>query len=233
MPELGCRRSRTFPSLPGAPRPDGPRARLWPRQIEHISVWHGEKVDDRFYWLREKSSPEVIHYLEAENAYTEAMTKDIQPFAEALYKEMLGHIKQTDLSVPVRRGSYLYYSRTEEGKQYPIQCRKKAAGIGSAAEGPEEVLLDLNELAKGVKFLSLGAFEVSDDANLLAYTTDSTGFRQYRLYVKDLRTGVILPDSAERVTSVEWCSDNRTLLLHDRRSGDQALEHGVAACAGR
>ena len=123
------------------------------RQVEHISVWHGEKVDDRFHWLREKSSPEVIHYLEAENAYTEAMTKDIQPFADALYKEMLGHIKQTDLSVPVRRGSYFYYSRTEEGKQYPIQCRKKATGTGSAAEGPEEVLLDLNELAKGVKFL--------------------------------------------------------------------------------
>ena len=182
------------------------------RQIEHISVWHGEKVDDRFHWLREKSNPDVIHYLEAENAYTEAMTKDIQPLAEALYKEMLGHIKQTDLTVPVRRGSYLYYSRTEEGKQYPIQCRKKAAEAGSAAEGPEEVLLDLNELAQGVKFMSLGAFEVSDDANLLAYTTDSTGFRQYRFYIKDLRTGVILPDSAERVTSVEWCSDNRTLF---------------------
>jgi oligopeptidase B len=182
------------------------------RQVEHISVWHGEKVDDRFFWLREKSSPEVIHYLEAENAYTTAMTAEIQPFADNLYQEMLGHIKQTDLSVPVRRGSYFYYSRTEEGKQYPIHCRKKAAGTGIALEGPEEILLDLNELAKGVKFLSLGAFEVSDDENLLAYTCDSTGFRQYRLYVKDLRAGVILPDSAERVTSVEWCSDNRTLF---------------------
>lgn len=182
------------------------------RQVEHISVWHGEKVDDRFHWLREKSSPEVIQYLEAENAYTEALTKDIQPFADVLYKEMLGHIKQTDLSVPVRRGSYWYYARTEEGKQYPIHCRKKASANGSGNEGPEEVLLDLNELAKGLKFMSLGAFEVSDDANLLAYTTDSTGFRQYRLYLKDLRTGVILPDSAERVTSVEWCADNRTLF---------------------
>src|SRR4029077_8848379 len=95
----------------------------------------------------------------------------------------------------------------------PVRCRKQAAGDGSfnAAAG-EEVLLDLNELGKGQKFLSVGAFAVSDDANLLAYTLDNTGFRQYRLHVKDLRTGTILPDSAERVTSVEWCADNRTLF---------------------
>jgi oligopeptidase B len=182
------------------------------KQVEHISDWHGEKVNDPFFWLREKSNPEVIQYLEAENAHTEAMTKDIQPFADALYKEMLGHIKQTDLTVPVRRGAYFYYSRTEEGKQYPIQCRKKVSPNGPAEEGAEAMLLDLNELAKGFKFLSLGAFAVSDDANFLAYTTDTTGFRQYRLAIKDLRTGIVLPDSSERVTGVEWCSDNRTLF---------------------
>jgi oligopeptidase B len=181
--------------------------------VEHTSVWHGEKVTDPFFWLRDKSNPEVIKYLEAENAYTAAMTKDLQPFADALYKEMLGHIKQTDLSVPTRRGAYYYYSRTEEGKQYPIQCRKQAADNGSFAEkAVEEVLLDQNELAKGLAFLSLGVFAVSDDANLLAYTTDATGFRQYKLYVKDLRTGATLADSAERVTSAEWCADNRTLF---------------------
>jgi oligopeptidase B len=182
------------------------------RQVEHVSVWHGEKVNDPFHWLREKSNPEVISYLEAENAYTEAMTQDIQPFADVLYKEMLGHIKQTDLTVPVRRGAYSYYSRTEEGKQYPIQCRKLASADGLADIGAEEVLLDLNELAKGFKFISLGGFDVSDDARLLAYTIDTTGFRQYRLHIKDLRTGIIFPDSAERVTSAEWCSDNRTLF---------------------
>ena len=182
------------------------------KQVEHISVWHGEQVIDPFFWLREKSNPEVIQYLEAENAYTEAMTKEIQPFADALYKEMLGHIKQTDLTVPDRRGAFSYYSRTEEGKQYPIQCRKKVSSDDRAEEGAEEILLDLNELAKGLKFLSLGAFSVSDDANLLAYTTDTTGFRQYRLAIKDLRTGIVLPDSAERVTGVEWCADNRTLF---------------------
>src|SRR5262245_16899073 len=189
--------------------PEPPKA----RQIEHISVWHGEKVNDPFFWLREKSNPEVIQYLEAENAYTEAMTRDLQPFAEALYQEMLGHIKQTDLSVPTRRGDYFYYVRFQEGKQYPIQCRKKAAADGSFDDkAAEEVLLDVNELAKGLKFLSLGAFVVSDDGNLLAYTTDTTGFRQYQLHVKDLRTGALLPDGAERVTSVEWCADNRTLF---------------------
>jgi oligopeptidase B len=183
------------------------------KQVEHLSVWHGETVNDPFFWLRDKSNPHVIAYLDAENAYTAAKTKDIQPFADALYQEMLGHIKQTDLTVPVRRGAYVYYMRTKEGKQYPIQCRKPAAGDGSPSDvSAEEVLLDLNELAKGHKFLSLGSYDVSDDANQLAYTLDTTGFRQYRLYVKDLRNGTIRPDSAERVTSLEWCADNKTLF---------------------
>src|SRR5215831_1854225 len=94
------------------------------RPVEHREVRHGETVIDNYYWLREKSNPEVIDYLKAENAYTDEKTKDLKLFEESLYKEMLGRIKQTDLSVPVRRGSYYYYSRTEEGKQYPIQCRR-------------------------------------------------------------------------------------------------------------
>jgi oligopeptidase B len=182
-------------------------------QVEHISVWHGQNVNDPFFWLREKSNPAVIKHLEAENAYTEAVTKGLKPFADALYQEMLGHIKQTDQNVPVRRGEYFYYSRTEEGKQYPIRCRKKASARSPfGGDGAEEVLLDANELAKGLKFLSVGAFEISEDAHLLAYTVDTTGFRQYRMYVKDLRNGATLPDSAERVTSVQWCADNQTLF---------------------
>jgi oligopeptidase B len=175
---------------------------------EHREVRHGATVVDDYYWFREKSNPELIHYLEAENAYTAAMTQDQKPFEDALYKEMLGRIKQTDLSVPVRRGDYLYYSRTEEGKQYPIQCRKQGS-----MQAPEEVLLDLNELAKGHKFVGLGAFEVSDDNNLLAYTLDYSGFRQYSLQAKDLRTGQTLPDTTERVTALEWAADNKTLFL--------------------
>ena len=100
-------------------------------RVEHREVHHGETVIDDYFWLREKSNPKVVQYLEDENAYTEASTKDLKPFSDALYKEMLARIKQTDLSVPVRRGGYLYYTRTEEGKQYPIQCRRKGYDAGA------------------------------------------------------------------------------------------------------
>jgi oligopeptidase B len=191
----------------GAIAADAPVPPVAPR-VDHREVRHGATVVDPFFYLREKSNPEVIRYLEAENAYTAAMTKETQPFADALYKEMLGRIQQTDLSVPVPQGGYYYYSRTEQGKQYPIRCRRRGS-----MTGPEEVLLDLNELAKGHSYLGLGAFAVSDDQNLLAFTLDDTGYRQYRLRVKDLRSGEVLADTAERVTSVAWAADNRTLFL--------------------
>ena len=178
------------------------------KRVEHREVHHGIAVSDDYFWLREKSNPEVIRYLEAENAYTEASTEDLKPFTDALYTEMLARIKQTDLSVPVRRGGWLYYARTEEGKQYPIHCRRQGT-----MEAAEEVLLDINELAKGKTYAGLGAFVVSDDQNLLAYTIDYTGFRQHSLRVKDLRNGNTLPDTAERVTSVRWAADNKTLFL--------------------
>ena len=189
------------------------------KRVEHREVRHGETVIDNYFWLREKSNPDVIHYLEAENAYTAALTRDLKPFQEALYAEMLGHIKQTDLTVPERRGEFLYYTRTEEGKQYPVHCRKKGA------DGPEQVLLDLNALAEGHKFVGLGAFEVSDDQNLLAYTTDYVGFRQFSLHVKDLRTGEILPDTTERVDSVQWAADNRTLFLTTEDAVTKRSDH--------
>jgi oligopeptidase B len=177
-------------------------------KVKHREVHHGETVVDDYFWLREKSNPKVARYLDAENAYTEHATAGLRPFSDALYKEMLARIKQTDLSVPVRRGAYLYYTRTEEGKQYPIQCRRKGT-----MQAPEEVLLDLNELAKGKTYAGLGAFVVSDDQNLLAYTIDYTGFRQFTLQIRDLRKGQTLPDTADRVTSVAWAVDNKTLFL--------------------
>ena len=177
-------------------------------RIEYREIRHGETVSDEYHWLRERTNPEVIEYLEAENFYTNAMTKDLKQFEDVLYAEMLGRIKQTDLSVPTRRGGYYYYSRNDEGQQYAIQCRRKGS-----MNAPEEVLLDLNELAAGNSYLSLGAFTVSDDQNLLAYTTDTTGFRQYTLHIKDLRSGETLSDTAERVTSVQWAADNKTLFL--------------------
>ena len=186
---------------------DAPQPPVAPR-IDHTETRQGSTVTDNYFWLREKSNPQTVKYLEAENAYTAAMTKPLIPFQEALYKEMLGRIKQTDLSVPYRDSGYFYYSRTEEGKQYPIRCRKKGS-----LDAPEEILLDQNEMAKGLKFLAIADFEVSDDGNLLAYTTDTTGFRQYTLHVKDLRTGAVLPDTAERVTSLSWAADNKTLFF--------------------
>ncbi len=174
----------------------------------HSDVRHGETVIDNYFWLREKTDPEVVRYLEAEDAYTAAMTAGLKPFQEALYTEMLSHIQQTDMGVPVRRGAYLYYARTVEGKQYPIRCRRKGN-----MDAPEEVLLDANQLGEQHKFVGVGNFVVSDDGNLLAYTVDYTGFRQYTLQVKDLRDGRTLPDTAERVTSVEWAADNHTLFL--------------------
>jgi len=168
---------------------------------------NGAVLVDDYAWLRERTNPKVRAYLEAENAYAEQVTADEKPFAEKLYNETLSHIKQTDTSVPYRKHGYWYYTRTEEGKQYPILCRKKGT-----LDAPEEVMLDVNQLAQGEKFMSLGAAEVSDDSNLLAFTTDNVGFRQYKLHVKDLRTGKLLPDTAERVDSVTWAADNKTIL---------------------
>jgi len=177
-------------------------------QHEHRETRHGATVIDPYFWLREKSSPEVVKYLENENAYTQALTANLKPFEDKLYSEMLGRIKQTDLDVPVRRGEYLYYARTVEGQQYPIRCRRKGT-----MEAPEQIILDPNELAKTHKFVGIGAVAYSDDGNLMAYSVDFTGFRQYGLQVKDLRTGITLPDTAERVTSVEFSADPNVLFL--------------------
>jgi len=173
----------------------------------HTTEIHGYTLKDDYFWLREKSNPEVIKYLESENAYTEDVMKPTKALQETLYGEMLGRIKQTDLSVPSRIGEYFYYSRTEEGKQYPYMCRRKGS-----MEGGEEILLDLNTLAQGHKYLGLGAYAVSDDGNWLAYSTDTTGYRQYSLHVKDLRKGQVLGENIERVGSVVWATDNKTLF---------------------
>jgi oligopeptidase B len=177
------------------------------KRVPNVTEVNGHKLVDNYYWLRDKTNPEVKAYLESENAYTDAVMKPTEPLQKQLYDEMLGRIKETDVEVPYKKGDYFYYTRTEAGKQYPIRCRRKGS-----MDAPEEVLLDVNELAKGQIFMSLGEFEVSDDGNLLAYSTDNTGFRQYVLAVKDLRTGKTLPDHAERVGSVAWANDNKTFF---------------------
>jgi oligopeptidase B len=186
-----------------APLPAPPVAKKVPKTTEI----NGHTMVDNYFWLRDKQNPDVKAYLEAENSYTDAVMKPTEALQKKLYDEMLSHVKETDIEVPFKEGAYFYYSRTEAGKQYQIHCRKKGS-----LDAPEEVLLDVNELAKGQKFMSLGSHDASDDGNLLAYTTDNTGFRQYTLAVKDLRTGKLLPDHAERVGSVVWANDNKTIF---------------------
>jgi oligopeptidase B len=187
----------------GATPPSPPLARREPAE----TILHGDRRIDHYAWLRQKKNPEVIAYLGAENAYTDAILRPTESFQEALYQEMLGRILQTDLSVPYRLRGYLYFTCTEEGQQYPTHCRRVDAS-GSL----DEMLLDLNRLAEGHSFLGLGAFDVSSDNQLLAYALDTTGFRQYTLHIKNLWNGAIFPEAIERVTSAAWAADNRTLF---------------------
>ncbi|MBI4247443.1 MAG: S9 family peptidase [Candidatus Rokubacteria bacterium] len=177
------------------------------KTVPKVAVVHGERRQDDYGWLRGKDDPEVLAYLRAENAYTEAVMQPTAAFQEALYREMLARIKEDDQSVPYRRGGHFYYSRTEKGKQYPIYCRQRGS-----LEAAEEITLDLNALAEGHPFIALGAYAVSDDGDRLAYTLDYTGFREYTLYVKDLRSGALEPDRVERVSTVAWAADPAVLF---------------------
>ena len=145
-------------------------------------------------------------YLRAEAAYADALMKPTEALQKTLYAEMLSRIQEDDSTAPVRIGSHWYYQRTEKGKQYPILCRKSAPDAG------EQVILDVNALAAGKKFLGLGGWEVSDDGTRLAYTTDETGFRQYDLHVRDLRNGKDGPEKIARVDSVAWSRDGKVLF---------------------
>ena len=180
-----------------------PVARREPKQ----TPLHGTVLVDDYAWLREKESPEVTAYLEAENAYAEAVMAPLAGLRDELYREMLSHIKQTDISVPYRDGSWWYYSRTEEGLQYPVYCRK-----ADVPDATEEVILDGNALAEGHAFMAIGDTNVTDDGRWLAYSVDHTGFRQYTLHIKDLTSGEVLEGTVERVGSIVWAADNKTLL---------------------
>ncbi len=183
--------------------PAPPVAKKVPKTI----AIHGEERVDDYGWLRDKTNPETIQYLDAENTYADAVMKPTEGLQKQLYDEMLGRIKQTDVNVPFRKDGYFYYSRTVEGKQYSIHARKKGS-----LDAEEEILLDVNQLAEGKKFMSVADMKVSDDTNLLAYTTDDNGYRQYKLHLKDLRTGKVTENLAERVGALEWAKDNKTLF---------------------
>jgi oligopeptidase B len=177
------------------------------KKVPHVTDVNGHKMVDNYFWLRDKPNPEVRAYLEAENVYTDAVMKPTEGFQKKLYEEMLSRVKETDVEVPYKEGDYFYYVREEAGKQYGIRCRRKGS-----MDAPEEIVIDVNELAKGQAFMSVGAYAVSPDGNLLAYSFDNTGFRQYTLAVKDLRTGKTWVDHAERVGSVVWANDNKTIF---------------------
>lgn len=144
---------------------------------------HGDRRIDDYFWLRDIENPKAIAYLEAENAYTERMMQHTEALQTKLYDEMLARIQETDLSVPFRKDDYYYYSRTEEGKAYPIHCRKKGS-----LDATEEVLLDQNELAQGHNFFSLGVFQISPNHQILAYSTDTSGSEQYTVFFLNLNT---------------------------------------------
>jgi len=173
-----------------------------------VLVVHGDERIDDYFWMRDSNDPNVIAYLEAENAYTDAMMQHTQGLQTTLYSEMLARIKETDLSVPYRKDDYYYYSRTEEGKDYPIYCRKKGS-----LDASEEILLDQNELAKGYDYFSLGTFQVSPNHQLLAYSVDASGAEKHTLFFLDLNTFELYPETlTETYYSFAWGNDNRTVF---------------------
>jgi oligopeptidase B len=206
-----------------------PAAAVVPQQLE----LHGDVRTDNYYWLKDRDDPKVIAYLEEENRYTDALMAHTGPLQKTLFAEFKERIKQTDMSVPYRDRDYLYYSRTEEGKDYPVHCRRKAAdrdlpdGVTAAAiaaaggpdgkagpdGAPEEILLDVNALAQGHDFYALGQREVSPGQDLIAYAEDPVGRRIYTVRVKNLKTGELLPDAIQHTAgNVAWANDNRTLF---------------------
>jgi oligopeptidase B len=182
------------------------------RQEPTPTTWHGQTLEDNYRWMRDKSSPELLAHLEAENAYTSSVMSPTEQLQAKLYAEMLSHIKETDESVPYRDRGWFYYVRTVEGRQYPIHCRRLATGPKFDESQPEEIVLDVNQLAEGQPFMSVGAMSVSPDGFKLAYSTDNTGFRQYTLHVRDLKTGADLSDTALRVGAIAWAADSTTLF---------------------
>ncbi|GAA2055547.1 S9 family peptidase [Williamsia deligens] len=218
-------------------RPEVPTAKKVPTTREH----HGDVVVDEYEWLRVKDDPEVIAYLEAQNALTEADTAELADLRAAIVGEIKSRTKETDMSVPVRRGRFWYYSRTAEGKQYGVSCRCPIRAdddwnpptVGDDPLDGEMVLLDSNLEAEGTEFFSLGAFSVSDDGGLLAYAVDTVGDERYTLRIKDLATGELLPDTVENTApGATWSADGRHvfyLTVDDAWRPDTVWRHDIGA----
>ncbi|MEZ5358232.1 MAG: S9 family peptidase [Candidatus Zixiibacteriota bacterium] len=178
------------------------------KKAPHTEVRHGQEVTDNYYWLRERDNPEVIAYLEAENAYTDSMMKHTEALQEKIFEEMKKRIVEDDTDAPVKIDSFYYYSREEKGKQYKIHCRKL-----KSLDAPEEILLDVNQMAEGFDYYDLGHYYMSPDHRLMAYTVDTAGGEHYSMYVMDVTTHEMLPDVVPDMDGqVVWANDNKTLF---------------------
>jgi oligopeptidase B len=183
------------------------------KRVPHVHEAHGDRRPDDYHWLREREDPDVTAYLEAENAYADAVMDPLRPLQEKLYAEIVSRIQETDLSVPVPHGPFLYYSRSVEGLQYAIHCRRRADPNDTGEGSPEQVLIDENGLAEGHDYCSLGAFEVSPDHRLLAWSLDTEGDEDHVLRIRDLETGEDHPEAIPGTYyGVAWASDNRTVF---------------------
>ncbi len=209
-----------FVSIGASADQNPPQAPQRPHDIKEV----GHSRNDPFFWLRDKNDPAVLKYLDAENKFTQQALKSTENLQQSLYQEMRGRIKEEDVSVPEKIDDYYYYSRTEAGKQYAIQCRKKGS-----LDAKEEVILDENELAKGLKYFQIGGLSVSPDHKLLAYSSDTNGSEAFVLRIKSLETGKLLPEVIKNCgDSLAWANDNKTLFysqLDDARRPYKALKH--------
>ena len=149
----------------------------------HPMTLHGDTREDNYYWLNDPKSPEVLKYLNEENAYTDTVMAPTKILQDKLFNEMKGRIKEKDESVPVKDGGYYYYSKYIEGGEYPLYCRKKGS-----LDAPEEILLDGNKMAKGKAYFAVGGYEISDNEELMAYGIDTVSRRNYTVQFKNLKT---------------------------------------------
>ncbi|WP_310485140.1 S9 family peptidase [Chamaesiphon sp. VAR_48_metabat_403] len=175
-------------------------------KLAHQIEIHGDTIVDDYFWLRDRDNPQVMEYLNAENDYTEQVLEPHAELRESLFQELKARVKEDDLSVPVKKDGYYYYSRVAAGKQYAIHCRKHGD-----LNSPEEIILDENLLAEGKPYFQLGTFSISPNHQLLAYAEDTDGSETYTLRIKNLATGELLPESIENTYySLEWVNDNQT-----------------------
>lgn len=196
-----------------------PAAPVAPRIPKEITL-HGDTRQDPYFWLREESNPQVLDYLKAENAYTESNMQDTAELQQQLYQELTGYLVEDEQSVPRLKGGYYYYSRAEKGKSYRIYARRKGS-----LQAPEQILLDLNQLAQGKEYLNLGIFKVSPDQRYLAYSIDDSGAESYTLQIKDLESGELLPESfSDTYYSAEWAADSRTLFYDQIDSANRPFK---------